>query len=176
MNNPWNQDTPLIRTLWVGPKGVRIRGVALYTQAGQRLGRYIQQRLTVPVAQISVLCDHTLVAIVIYLLNYFICVSYSQFDNHLRISIQILIKSHSSVEYSGWTANTLLSLFFSLQILMTLFTVHLPFFGLSLLHFVPSSHWHFSSSWKYIVEWNQDDCQLQKNQKLCISKVYCVHG
>ena len=31
MNNPWNQDTPLIRTLSVGPKGVRIRGVALYS-------------------------------------------------------------------------------------------------------------------------------------------------
>ena len=30
LNNPWNLDTPLIRTLWVGPKGIRIKGVVLY--------------------------------------------------------------------------------------------------------------------------------------------------
>ena len=29
LNNPWNKDTPLISTLWVGPKGVCNRGVPL---------------------------------------------------------------------------------------------------------------------------------------------------
>ena len=31
MCNPWNEDTPLIRTLGVSPKGVWIEGVPLYT-------------------------------------------------------------------------------------------------------------------------------------------------
>ena len=34
VSNPRNQDTPLISTLWVDPKGVRTRGVALYDLFG----------------------------------------------------------------------------------------------------------------------------------------------
>ena len=40
LSNPWNKDTPLIRTLWVGPKGARIRGVPLYSSHVNRTHLY----------------------------------------------------------------------------------------------------------------------------------------
>ena len=45
LNNPWNQDTPSIRTHLVGPKGVRNRGVALYCFYFKDANMHVPSRL-----------------------------------------------------------------------------------------------------------------------------------